>query len=128
VIVPALKRLREDSIGCPLVDDEDLPEYLHIPEGQIEDDVPGNAKDMDLMIRRWHYVLDYMIWAFEQDLIDWEDQYIQGTVDLEFKDDGTIETQTSKDYHLDEEGLRNHYDKILHGRYLFAKYYNALWF
>lgn len=66
----------------------------------------------------WDTLLDKMIWSFEQIRSeDWEEQYI--TIN---GDDGHIEN-----YHVDREGIQEHYKQIEEGIRLFAKYYMHLW-
>jgi hypothetical protein len=76
IIVPMLKKLKEQKHGCPFVDDEDVPEHLRstaaTPLTQEEKDT-GHTDD--LWVQRWDWVLNEMIWTFEQHAADyWESQ------------------------------------------------------
>jgi hypothetical protein len=111
IIVPSLKKLKELKQSYPLVDDCDVPEELRSANApaltQEEIDCghwDENAKP------RWDWVLDQMIWSFEQSMNDnWEDQY------------------WLDDLNLDRDGMLKHQEKMLQGRMLFAKYYQSLW-
>ena len=103
IIHPALLLLKEKKHGSPFVDNEDVPEDLHstiAPEDQF-----GDTDEM--FHDRWAWVLEEMIWAFGQLVIDdWEAQYI------------------SKE---DWNGWRNHSKRMQNGFRLFGKYYTSLW-
>jgi hypothetical protein len=84
IILPMLKQLRDTKQGSAMVDNEDLPEHLHMVnktrnETQQFDLFADDAYDSDvwaLYKPRWNWVLDEMIWAFEQIVADdWESQY-----------------------------------------------------
>ena len=97
IVVPMLKQLKATTHGAPLVDDEDVPEELRstsAPAKQHEWDTDDNH------FKRWDWVLDEMIWAFEQKLDD-----------DEYKHLSDLEWQKRK-----SNGFR-----------LFGKYYEGLW-
>ena len=62
IIVPMLKQLKKVKHGAPVVDDNDIPDHLKstnaspVKEGETD----------DYYFERWDWVLDEMIWAFEQ--------------------------------------------------------------
>jgi hypothetical protein len=63
IILPVLKKLKEVKHGSPDIDDEDVPEELKstsAPPKKHEYDTDDNFH------KRWDWVLDEMIWAFEQ--------------------------------------------------------------
>ena len=69
IIIPMLKQLKETKHGSPSVDDADVQKELRstsVPEKENEGDIDDNWHD------RWDWVLDEMIWAFEQINEDWE--------------------------------------------------------
>ena len=122
IIVPVLKKLREKKNGSPFVDDEDVPEHL-----------------TDIH-ERWAWVLDEMIWAFEQDGNDeWENQYYHNVDQLDITFESIPNSKNSelavnhqKDpskpaYWVDNDGIAKHNARMDNGRRLFAKYYNGLW-
>jgi hypothetical protein len=120
IIHPALIRLRDVKHGSPTVLDEDVPEHLRA-------DNENDVKVHD----RWTWVLNEMIWAFGQELIDWEDQFHAGEHDLQFEElpDGNYEMKRGpKDTHVfDAEGYRAHNARIQNGFRLFGTYYSGLW-
>lgn len=124
IIVPILKKLRDSKHGSPVIPDEDVPAELRGKE-----DEEGNFE------AKWDYVLNQMIWAFEQTLNDdWEEQFVSGKADFSWN---PIEINNSKFYELkegpnhtykyDRESAEEYRKKIVEGRILFAKYFNALW-
>ena len=129
VILPMLKGLKERKQGAPAVDDEDVPEELRstsAPAKEHEWDTDDNY------FKRWDYVLDEMIFAFENIVnTDWEDQFSTGeshmkSVKLE---DGNFqlirgENDTRK---TDYEGMKAYNKRIDNGTRLFGKYYRNLW-
>ena len=63
IIIPMLKQLKETKHGSPSVDDTDVPKGLRstlVSEKENEWDIDDNWHD------RWNWVLDEMIWAFEE--------------------------------------------------------------
>jgi hypothetical protein len=94
IILPMLKKLKDDKQGVPLVDDEDLPE-------ELRGTAPNIFADTPVMEKRWNYVLDEMIFAFESNVGD------VGYFDTENNLDTSIRQQ---------KGYR-----------LFGKYYSSLW-
>ena len=88
IIHPALIKLKALNDGIPYVDDEDVPEELQTKSDNRED---------NYCIKKWQYVLDQMIHAFDAQVID--DAY------------GELELTA----------------KIKNGHRLFGKYYSSLW-
>jgi hypothetical protein len=128
IIVPMLFRLKENKHGAPYVDDEDVPDNLKstsAPPKENEWDTDANHFD------RWDWVLDEMIWAFEQNKSDWEQQFYSGKHDYDWKDVGNEMFEMvkgSKDtFTVDHEGMKKHHDRMKNGYRLFGKYYENLW-
>jgi hypothetical protein len=123
IIAPGLKQLKATNHGFGHVDDDDLPTAC-LKEACGEE--------------RWEWIMDEMIWAFEQhgDEDD-TDQYHYNRDQLEmvFADDsgGRIARfNDQKDpnkpaYFRDDEGLKKHEERKANGIRLFAKYYKSLW-
>lgn len=109
IVHPMLVQLKEIHYGSPYIDDEDVPDELKStaapPLTQEEIDFGGQDSNFH---KRWDYVLDQMIWSFEQKMSDDSD-------DLFFKDG------------FDKEGYDEYQVKIKNGFRLFGKYYQALW-
>lgn len=129
IVVPMLKQLKETKHGAPWTDDEDVPEHLRSTAA------PAKENDWDTdenHFLRWDWIMDEMIWAFEQDNNDWEEKYYSGVVDMRKEEvegsncvrlvDGPNHT-----FKVDEEGSKKHHERIKNGRRLFAKYYDGLW-
>lgn len=129
IIHPMLVKLKESKHGSPTVDFEDVPEELHPDPKELATLQPHDS-DSKLHLR-WEWVLDEMIWAFEQVNLDWEDQYRSGNVDWHFikLENGYSEMVTGPNhtYTVDDVGVKKHRDRIENGIRLFAKYYFALW-
>ena len=101
IIVPMLERLKECKHGAPVVDLEDVPEYLRCTEEEFK------SSDTDEnFFKRWDYVMDEMIWAFKTDIKS-------DLIMLWDKDDNTEYEKASK--------------RLENGHRLFGKYYNGLW-
>lgn len=139
IIVPVLKQLKETKHGAPYVDLDDVPKELHPTEDVSEREI-GYVDSTHF--ERWDWVLDEMIWAFEQQLIDWEEQYSTGEADIYSvpvdKDLNEIEDEDAAEYFemrrgpndtlvIDFEGLKAHRARMARGTTLFGKYYSSLW-
>jgi hypothetical protein len=121
IILPMLKQLQATKHGSPHVDDEDVPEDLKstsAPPKENEWDTDDNH------FKRWDWVMDEMIWAFEQmvDENSTEKFYDHSAVD---KKDG-LEEQINK-IKIDYEGIQVHEARMKKAFMLFGKYYRGLW-
>ena len=100
IVLPMLKQLKETKHGSPYVDDEDVPEFIRSTTAPPRE----NEWDTDAYhFIRWEWVLEEMIFAFENIL----------------EDDWT--------YSLDKETRDMYNDRVENGLRLFGKYYRALW-
>ena len=147
IILPMLKQMRDTKHGSPLVDLEDLPEELRMVgyedwSSQLRfdfgDSEQHEKESWEITHRRWEWVLNEMIFAFEH-LVDdkWEDAYHSGELDIkhvpcEWDENGkpklySTEHGPNHTYKLDYEGLRKVYDRMENGFKLFGKYYRGLW-
>jgi hypothetical protein len=121
IILPMLKQLRDTKHGSPHTDDDDVPEFLRSYMAQPKE---HEWDTDDLHFMRWEYILNEMIWAFEQKLNDDAEEQFYDWSESNHK--GPWE----KDYvgpKLDMEGLRKHHDRMANGFRLFGKYYQNLW-
>jgi hypothetical protein len=135
IILPMLKQLKATTHGAPYVDDADVPEELRSTNSgpkENEWDVDDNH------FKRWDWVLDQMIFAFECELDDsWEDGFRTGEIDqqfvaIQFDNDGDPElyemvSGPNHTYKCDYEGIAVVQARINNGFQLFGKYYSALW-
>jgi hypothetical protein len=134
IILPMLKQLKATKHGAPLVDDNDVPEGLNLrsteaPPKENEWDTDENH------FKRWDWVLDEMVWAFEQLQPDceWEEQFHSGVSDIQWIDSpdhpeckqmvkGPNDTRQ-----FDADGHKKHSDRIDGGLRLFGVYFRGLW-
>ena len=128
IILPMLKQLRATKHGSQFVDDEDLPVNMR----------HGDPEGYDNWVHyKWDWVLNEMIWAFEQKLDEEsEEQFHHGVSEIEWKlvsgkeDDDNASyrmIQKNPDYWFDLEGLKQYNARIDNGFRLFGKYYRGLW-
>jgi len=113
IILPMLKKLQEQRHGSPMVDREDVPEnlqastYNHYDEQKCFDWYHSDDAGGDLVHVRWEWVMNEMIWTFEQ-LVDGENDY-------QFVHKfGSVEHT-------------KHHARIDNGLRLFGKYFQGLW-
>jgi len=134
-----LKQLQSEKHGAPFVDDEDVPEELKstsAPPKENEYDTDANH------FKRWDYVLNEMIFAFEHKVDDsWEDAYRSGDIDtiwvpVDAKGNevpkGEHKYYQMKDgpkhtYQCDYDAIQLVHDRMKNGFRLFGKYYEGLW-
>jgi hypothetical protein len=138
IILPMLKQLKSTKHGSPLVDDEDVPEHMR-----------HGGDDDNWVHYKWEWVLNEMIWAFEQELNDsWEEQFYHGKPEYiytkvnpkgeyvetpNFINEDDMESdwmkmeQVNPNYWVDREGIKEYNDRINNGFRLFGKYYRGLW-
>lgn len=134
IILPLLKQLKEEKMGSPFVDDDDVPEELR------SYNAPPKENDWDtddLWHKRFEWVLNEIIWTFEQIQpdYDWENQYWTGEgdwvfdkVDDEHPNLGSVMTHgPNHTLECDWDARKKHQEKIDNGLRLFGKYYQAFW-
>ena len=152
IILPMLKQLKGEKHGAPHVDDEDVPEKLRMPENWKEDRYNVNGETDTHFFDRWEYVMNEMIFAFENKVDDsWEDRFFndgEETIEkstIEFKGVGPCQLRlfpdedgSMEDYELyewvngrsrkfDKEGYTKYHERVSNGFRLFGKYYESLW-
>lgn len=139
IILPMLKQLKETKHGAPNVDDDDVPEELKsssAPPREDEWDIDGNH------FKRWDWVLDEMIFAFECKLNDsWDDEFWTGEwgksefVETDEEHLNSLTNKMEKLYTMvnsgnrtcDWEARQKVQNRITNGFRLFGKYYENLW-
>lgn len=97
IILPMLYKLRDKKCGSPLIDDDDVPDELksvNAPPKENDWDTDDN------WFKRWDYVLDQEILAFEHMVSDDCWKYMEGDIE---------------------------YNQIQNGLRLFGKYYRSHW-
>ena len=148
IILPMLKQLKATKHGSPFVDDEDVPEELRstaAPELTQEQKDCGHTDDN--LHKRWEWVLDEMIWAFEQQLDDdadraYYDEYASDEpVEPPLKynvlnadgttSEDTFKWDTEESRHkrgkFNSEKMKQYEDRKKKAFTLFGKYYQGLW-
>jgi len=122
IILPMLVQLKETKHGAPMVDMKDVPKELRATKKQL--DAYGKGGDTDPKhFERWDWIMDEMIWAFEQKNRDrWEEDYYGPYIESEDKRElfGRFEW-------TDDEGRKKHQERMSNGFRLFGKYYENLW-
>lgn len=142
IILPMLKRLKEVKQGSGYIDLEDVPESMRMTSTEEWDEQmtfdfyqEPNLQNVKCDVHtRYEWVLDEMIWAFEQ-LVDdnWEEQYWITHPEIDFDDYPEDEGKTSRPLRwkvkgeCDWEGRKKHEERIDNGLRLFGKYYRTLW-
>ena len=122
IVLPMLVQLNRTKHGAPWVAVADVPKELRPTKKDINAYNKDGSTD-DKFFKRWDYVLDEMIWAFEQKNRDhWEDDYYGPYIESEDKRElfGRFEW-------IDDEGRQKHQERMTNGFKLFGKYYENLW-
>jgi hypothetical protein len=135
IILPMLVQLKATKHGAPDVADTDVPKHLwsaNAEPKESEHDTDSNH------FKRWDYVLDEMIFAFESKRDGtWQDKYSSGNIDwtsepCEWDENGkpkmfTMGHGPKHTYKCDYEGMEVEQKRISKGFKLFGKYYENLW-
>ena len=137
IIRPMLQQLHANKHGAPWVDDEDVPEHLRSTAArELTQEERDNGHTDDNHFKRWDWVLDEIIFAFESleggINEDWEEQFTSGEYDYQFKkieEDGTSQLVRGPNHtaETDWDGHRAYGARIQNGFRLFGKYYQNLW-
>ena len=143
IILPMLYKLKDCKHGSAMVDLEDVPDSMRYTNTEdysdqytfdfYHNDAELNSQNIQCDLHnRWDWVMDEMIWAFEQlqPDYDWEDQYWKVKPEMGVEkdnDSGMREIKWKVNGECDWEGMRKHSDRINNGLKLFGKYYRGLW-
>jgi len=103
IVLPMLKQLKATTHGAPAVEFKDVPEDLHPSQEEVTGVYHGETDDN--YFKRWEYVLDEMIYAFDCKA-NLDEPYIR--ID-------------------DIEEAKKEQERISNGFRLFGKYYEGLW-
>ena len=106
IILPMLKQLKETKHGSPNVDNEDVPINLRATEEDVLKYKNIGDTDADFF-KRWDWVLDEMIYAFDCKA-NKEEVYVRFDI-------------------KDRKGMQKEQERISNGFRLFGKYYESLW-
>jgi hypothetical protein len=126
IILPGLRQLKATKHGAPFTEDDDVPEYLRSYMAQPKE----NEWDTDsLHFMRWDWILDEMIWAFEQKVVDDADSKFFDHSECPTDPTARLEdlTNGASKVKYDSEGHRKWQERKSNGFRLFGKYYENLW-
>jgi hypothetical protein len=126
IVLPMLVQLKSTKHGAPCTDDKDVPKPLRSSSGAPKE----NKWDTDENhFKRWDWILDEMIWAFNQKCCDdWEgDFYEYKDISKEEEADNTESLFGMKLVWEDKKGRNAHQKRMTNGFKLFGKYYENLW-
>lgn len=148
IILPMLKQLRDTKHGSPMVDIEDVPEYMRTTTTEdwdsqkVFDFYNEDVSDGYDIHKRWDWVLNEMIFAFEHIVDDtWKESFSSGEIDMTWipvdKDGNEVPKGEHSFYQMghgpkhtyvcDYEGMQKVEDRVQNGLRLFGKYYSGLW-
>ena len=143
IILPMLKQLKATKHGSPYIEPEDVPEHMRLTERETavfdhgSYDKTLNATDeeietaSDKFHAQWIWVLDQMIWSFEQEIdeeIDhknYYDPYEPGEIvegDSLFSEEDRLKMGK-----FNPEKCKTFNERKQLGFTLFGKYYQGLW-
>ena len=122
IILPMLVQLKATKHGAPNVDNADVPKELRMSKKDMTQFAKDGSTD-DKFFKRWDWILDEMIWAFEQKNRDhWEEDYYGPYIESE---DGKV--LSGRFEWTDDEGRQKHQERMSNGFSLFGKYFESLW-
>jgi hypothetical protein len=120
IIHPMLVQLNETKHGAPFTEDKDVPKELRSTSAKPKE----NEWDTDeFHFARWDYILNEMIWAFEQELKDDDEHQFFDHSDTK----GLPFEQAIGKIKVDRKGLNAHQKRKANGLRLFGRYYQNLW-
>lgn len=138
ILVPLLKKFKEKDMGAPFIRWSDVPESFkekcikEIESDPLYKDNPRVADEGWNCEEAWMWILDEMIFGFENTDDDFMDQCSSGNCDYEFVPvEGTELVQMVKGPNHTHVFDAVKYDSLVerakNGRVLFAKYFTSLW-
>lgn len=118
IILPVLKALRDEKCGTPITAEADAPQF---PDDRETDEFNRGFNE-----DRWKFILNEMIWAFEQNVDpDNDDRFWTDTgVPAET---GLAKRLGLNEQTFDKEGWKAHDARIQNGLRLFGTYFRSLW-
>lgn len=127
IILPMLVQLKRDNHGAPNVDQADVPKELRASKKQRVKFNTNGTTDPN-HFKRWDWIMDEMIWSFEQKCRDdWEGDYYKYE-EVDSKD--ATESESLFGLKLvweDREGQAAHQARMTNGFRLFGVYFENLW-
>lgn len=130
IVVPMIKLLKEKKQGAPQVDDEDVPEHLKSTSAPplTEEEINTASPDAN-WFPRWDWILDEIIWSFEQILDqELETRFSKDKDPSKPSNEPGLSFRESMDrIEFDHEGYEAHQERIQNGLILFGKYLRGMW-
>ena len=131
IILPMLKQLKDTKHGSPYVEQQDLPEHLRFTEREerIFSNEELNAMKEerkaveDKFHSQWNWILEQMIWSFEQEL-DQDNDY-KNYYDPHESDEIIDDIFSLGKFNPEKYKAYNERKQL--GFTLFGKYYQSLW-
>lgn len=131
IILPVMKQLKEKKQGYGFINDEDVPEELRsYNAGPKENDWDWD----DNAEKRYEWVLNEIIWAFENMLDEnADDQFHSGVIDHVWEpcEDNPKLNQLghgpNHTHKFDKDGYMAWYKRIDNGTRLFGTYFRTFW-
>jgi hypothetical protein len=115
-----LVQLNETKHGAPYTDDEDVPDEIKSTNAEPKE----NEWDTDSNhFKRWDYILNEMIWTFEQEIKDDDEKQFYDHSEGK----GLPFEQALGKIKVDRDGLEAHQKRKANGFRLFGRYYQNLW-
>ena len=130
IVLPLLKQLKATKHGSPHVDDEDVPEELKSTSAPPMTEEEMNTGRVDAnWFKRWDWVMDEMIWAFEQLNNPEADSQFHTDIDPAKPrfEDGLSFEESMKRGKFDKDGYIKWQERKTRGLTFFGKYFEALW-
>lgn len=145
IILPMLKQLKATKHGSPYVEPEDIPEHLRLTEredkvfneGYWNKELNASEEEIEAASNKfhsqWKWVLDQMIWSFEQEVDEesdhkhYYDPYEPGEIIEDDSNELLDKEWRMKMGKFNSEKHQAFNERKQLGFTLFGKYYQALW-
>lgn len=138
IVLPMLKQLKATKRGSPFCDQDDLPESMRLTQreiaiinGETLDSTPEERTAVDnKFFAQFDWILDQMIWSFEQIVNEDECTCYYDPYDADEKvegDDLLSAKQRREMGKFNKEKYRIYQERKQLGFTLFGKYYQNLW-
>ena len=125
IILPMLKKLKEQKHGYGWVDNKDVPKELRSTAPGAKIGIKNQYEWDHYAEARYSWMMDELIWTFEQlaDDDDGESQFYDHSESEKEKDF----MKSFRKLKVDRAGLEAHHKRIENGLRLFGKYFRTLW-
>ena len=130
IILPLLRQLKTTKHGSPLVDDADVPDDLKSTSAEPLTDEQVNMGYTDNnWHKRWDWVMNEMIWAFEQLNDENAESQFHSDIDPTKPSDAPDISfeESMRRRAFDQDGYTAWQQRKTRGLTLFGKYFEGLW-